>query len=239
VGWITGVSPASGSTTTETDTITVSIDRSGLIQGTHTGTITIAPQYYGRPQQIIVTCESGASPEAPSPASPADGATKVSTTPLLQASAFLDSDSGDTHAASQWQVDDSSDFSSPVFDRVETTGDLTHVTVSGNRLTYHAYYYWRVRYRDSTGQWSPWSAAPLFRCRCNAVGADLDDDCDVDQADLLLFRPCALGEARPPVDPDCEPVDFDLDQDVDQSDFGIFQRCLGPSNVAADASCLE
>jgi hypothetical protein len=56
VDWITDISPASGSTTTETDTITATVSRASLGVGTYTGHITVTPTYYGLPQQITVTC---------------------------------------------------------------------------------------------------------------------------------------------------------------------------------------
>jgi len=55
--WIT-VNPVAGDTTTETDTITVTIDRSLLSAGNNTGHITVTPQYYGRPQVITVTAKA-------------------------------------------------------------------------------------------------------------------------------------------------------------------------------------
>jgi hypothetical protein len=55
-------------------------------------------------------------PAAPTPINPSDGATGVSLTPTLQASAFSDPDVGDAHANTQWQVDASGSFASPAWD---------------------------------------------------------------------------------------------------------------------------
>jgi uncharacterized repeat protein (TIGR02543 family) len=55
VTWITSVSPSSGTTETETDTISVTIDRSALAVGLNTAYITVTPGHYGRAQVITVT----------------------------------------------------------------------------------------------------------------------------------------------------------------------------------------
>lgn len=232
--WITSISPASGDTTTETDTVTVTIDRSGLAAGLHTATITVAPQYYGRPQQITVTCQAGIPPDTPSPIAPANGALTVSLTPVLQASAFSSSTPGDTHAAAQWQVDDNSDFSSPEYDSHGTSADKTQVTVPAGVLAYRGVYYWCVRYQSDNGMWSDWSAPVWsFRCTCNGVRADVDGDCDVDTADLAVFQSCLSGQGKPYPTPACANLDADADGDIDQSDFGVFQRCLSGPFVQA------
>lgn len=80
----------------------------------------------------------------------------------LSSSAFSDSNGGDTHTASQWQVDeDGGDFSTPVADSGTDTTNLTTRTLTG--LVPETAYIARVRHRDSSGdagtQWSAWSAA--------------------------------------------------------------------------------
>ena len=83
--------------------------------------------------------------------------------PLLESSAFSDPDGGDTHAASQWQVSrEPGDYTSPVFDNARLAGSpLTSVIVSPG-LDPDTTYYWRVRYQDSHGAWSEWSAESSF-----------------------------------------------------------------------------
>lgn len=83
----------------------------------------------------------------------------------LTGSAFSDSDVGNTHAASQWQVDeDGGDFSSPVADSGEDATNLTSRTLTG--LSASTAYDARVRYMDSSGdagtKWSSWSAVASF-----------------------------------------------------------------------------
>ncbi|MEM4501068.1 MAG: S8 family serine peptidase, partial [Thermofilaceae archaeon] len=100
-------------------------------------------------------------PVTPGLVSPADGATGLSLTPTLQASAFSDPD-GDAFANSHWQVDNNSDFSSPEWDSGESYSATTQVTVPAGRLAYSTTYWWRVRYKDSRGAWSNWSPARRF-----------------------------------------------------------------------------
>lgn len=80
--------------------------------------------------------------------------------------------------------------------------------------------------------------------------SDLDEDCDVDGQDLLMFGACGLGPDVP-YDPDDLPeecslmadgegkiaADFDRDGDVDQEDFGVLQRCFAGADVQPEASC--
>jgi hypothetical protein len=101
-------------------------------------------------------------PSKPTGSSPAGGATAVILTPTMQSSAFSDPDAGDTHAATQWQVDNGSDFASPVWDYEDTDSDKTSQAVPSAKLSYSTTYYWRVRYQDSHGVWSEWSDSRSF-----------------------------------------------------------------------------
>ncbi|HDD25193.1 MAG TPA: hypothetical protein ENF52_07135, partial [Chloroflexi bacterium] len=156
--WIS-VSPTSGSSTGEHDTITVTVNRSGLSPGHYTGTVTIDPNY-GANQTVTVSMDVvNNPPNTPTNLSPC-GVTNVSLTPTLQASAFSDPD-GDSFANSQWQVDDSSSFPSPVWDS-GTYSPVTSVTVPSGVLNYSTTYWWRVRYKDGRGSWSDWSSPCSF-----------------------------------------------------------------------------
>jgi hypothetical protein len=94
---------------------------------------------------------------------PAGGATSVSLTPTLKASAFSDSDTGDTHAASQWQISTTAgNYSSPVFDSSTDTSNLITITIPSGKLDYSTAYYWHVRYQDNHGDWSNWSTETSF-----------------------------------------------------------------------------
>ena len=59
--WLRSVVPGSGSTTTETDSVTVTVDRSGLNPGNYSGTVTVTPGT-GSPQTVAVTMSVPAAP---------------------------------------------------------------------------------------------------------------------------------------------------------------------------------
>lgn len=102
-------------------------------------------------------------PATPSGVQPANGASKTGVTPTLQGPAFVDADAGETHRASQWRITGvAGDYSSPVFDSGEDTSNLTRITVPSGKLEHDTTYYWQVRYQDSQGSWSDWSAESGF-----------------------------------------------------------------------------
>ncbi len=103
-------------------------------------------------------------PDRPTPVSPPSGATDTSLSLPLESSLFFDPDSGDTHAASQWQITaNPGDYSSPVFDNAHEAGSsLTSIAVTACSLNPGTTYYWRVRYRDNHGAWSDWSEESSF-----------------------------------------------------------------------------
>jgi hypothetical protein len=102
-------------------------------------------------------------PVQPGNTAPTAGATGVSLTPTLSSSAFSDPDSGDTHAATQWQVDDTPwDYVSPAFDSGTDATNLTSISIPSGALTTSNLYWWRVRYQDNHGAWSDWSSETSF-----------------------------------------------------------------------------
>ena len=102
-------------------------------------------------------------PNRPSNVFPADGVRSASLTTSLQCSAFSDADSGDAHGASEWQIGATpGDYSSPVFDSGVDNSNLTQITLPSGILETKTTYYWRVRHRDSHGQWSAWSEETSF-----------------------------------------------------------------------------
>lgn len=98
-------------------------------------------------------------PHCPSLVSPTNNATGIGLTPTLQATAFTDPDTGDTHANSQWQVDNNSTFASPEWNSGDTNAASTSATIPAGALAGSTKYYWRVRYEDSAGNWSPYSSS--------------------------------------------------------------------------------
>jgi Leucine-rich repeat (LRR) protein len=118
---------------------------------------TCIPALQGRGVTVYWDTPANQSPSQPSNVSPATGATVVSLTPTLQASVFSDSDTGDTHIASQWQISATADnYSSPVFDSSTDSSHLTSIIASS--LNWSTTYYWHVRYEDNHGAWSSWSS---------------------------------------------------------------------------------
>ncbi|MCA9434986.1 MAG: hypothetical protein KC978_04330, partial [Candidatus Omnitrophica bacterium] len=69
---------------------------------------------------------------------------------------------GDDHAATQWQVDDHSDFLSPEFDSNPDSANLLSIVVPRQKLRLATFYHWRVRHQDQAGGWSEWSEPKTF-----------------------------------------------------------------------------
>ena len=113
-------------------------------------------------KQIYVNEPPNRPPATPNLISPSNGVTPVGLTPKLQASAFSDPDAGDTHANSQWQVDNNSNFTSPEWDSGQSFTAGTQVSVPSGKLSSNTTYYWRVQYKDNHGAWSGWSASRSF-----------------------------------------------------------------------------
>lgn len=88
---------------------------------------------------------------------------------MLAASAFSDPDPEDTHAASWWLVADNADFSSPEWDS-GAAAPATRVQVPAGLLSPGMQYYWRVKYRDAYGFWSPWATTWVFTTFENDTG---------------------------------------------------------------------
>lgn len=102
-------------------------------------------------------------PQTPSAKSPADGATFDKVPLGLECSPFSDKDPGDSHQASQWQLTAvRGDYSDPLLDSGETSDYLTSFLFAGESLAAGETYYWRVRHKDSQGNWSPYSKEASF-----------------------------------------------------------------------------
>ena len=110
-----------------------------------------------------LTAVSPAEVLTPSNVSPADLATGILDTPTLTGSTYF-SLYGKTQKSSQWQIDETSDFSSSplTYDSGEVLGvGVTQVVPPGN-LQVSTTYYWRVRYRDSDDVYSEYSTPTEF-----------------------------------------------------------------------------
>jgi hypothetical protein len=79
----------------------------------------------------------------------------------LSGSPFADPNAGNTHSASEWQVDQAGgDWASLAGGSGTTTTSLTSYAVTG--LAASTNYQARVRYRDNNNAWSGWSATQTF-----------------------------------------------------------------------------
>lgn len=102
-------------------------------------------------------------PAAPTATAPVGGTSTGTLTPSLSAAAFSDSDSGDAHSASEWQVRIATgSYATPAASSGTTTTSLTGWSVPAGALVADETYAWRVRYRDSYGAWSAWSSEETF-----------------------------------------------------------------------------
>jgi hypothetical protein len=111
----------------------------------------------------FVAARSNHPPHKPTNLLPSNGDTGVSLPPSLRSSAFSDPDPGNVHTASQWQIDNNNDFSSPEYDSLaDFFNKTTTIALSENIISSPEFYYWRVRYRDNHGYWSGWSDSTSF-----------------------------------------------------------------------------
>ncbi len=123
------------------------------------------------------TSGDGVPPETPGNLEPLDGAAEPQPSVLFRASVFQDQNSGDSHAASQWQIAMDPEFIpiTLVFDSGRDEENLTSYLVAPGLLAYGLNYYFRVRYEDSTARWSPWSAPTRFFINHPPETPSLDD----------------------------------------------------------------
>ena len=169
-----GVTPQSvgftlaGGTTSKTFTGDVDLQASLVAQVAasqaemEAGTVTMMRTMTPERVKQAITALSPPSPEiiTPTNVSPASGATGQVETPTLTGSAFY-SNYGATQSAIQVQVSTSSSFASPLY----TSGDQAagiSFTLPAATLSVSTTYYWRVRYKNSKGTYSDWSAATTF-----------------------------------------------------------------------------
>jgi len=107
---------------------------------------------------------SDASPGTPANASPSNGAADQSASSVLTASAFSGTDNY-SHIASQWQMTATlGEYTSPVFDSGEDIENLISITVP-SPLIPNTTYYWRVKHKNSDGNWSDYSSETSFLYR--------------------------------------------------------------------------
>lgn len=117
----------------------------------------------GDSNEATYTCTAGVTtnpPSQPYAVAPSDNSQDVNLEPTLKSSSFYDSDAGDYHTQTRWQVyrlDD--DFC--VYDSVSNSS-LTSLTLPQSTLSPFTTYYWMVSYYDQRGSVSVPSQASDF-----------------------------------------------------------------------------
>lgn len=150
--------------------------------------------------------------ETPSNSSPKHGATVSTLTPLLEGSSFADEEVGHTHQATQWQVDDSSDFSSLVWERTSSSAETSYAIPSVNLANLQTYS-WRVRYQDSIDEWSEWSTGTSFTVNIPVTSIQINPafgGVTVDQGDSVNIDIQLLNFANGTPMSDAESVVVDI-----------------------------
>jgi hypothetical protein len=110
----------------------------------------------------VLDATNNVAPETPVNEAPVNGATNLSVSPTLSASAFTDANEGDLQGASQWIIRNSA-TGEVVLDTVqtsETTNNLTTLKIAD--LAQATTYSWQVRYRDDVNAWSAYSQETQF-----------------------------------------------------------------------------
>lgn len=157
---------------------------------------TVGTYYYAA---WLRTTSSNA-PTTPTNSVPASSATAVDLNATLTGSAYADSDSN-AQTDAQWQVDDDSDFATPVWTRTAGTGEITTTVTSAKgtfanelsgktALDHNSTYYWRVRYSD--GVYSSWSTGTSFTTNTVATPSNSSP---ADQATVTSLTPTLTESA--------------------------------------------
>ena len=101
---------------------------------------------------LFLLCINSAVAAVPNNINPVDGATGVSTTPVLEISCLTDD------LSAQYQISDDASFATIIHDSGESPNDIcSHVAIGA--LKKGVSYYWRARTKDNSSLWSDWSQA--------------------------------------------------------------------------------
>lgn len=150
------------------------IDLTNLVSFTQAGLTIGETQYFWRVKHRSATLGFSAfsaptsfttvaeSVDVPTNISPADAATGIASSVLLQGSSFSTIPvSGQSHIATQWQVATDSGFTSIVFDSGEDAVNLESIVATGLSAgtTTH---FWRVRYKGDISGFTDYSTVTTF-----------------------------------------------------------------------------
>ena len=112
-------------------------------------------------------------PATPSNTAPTNGATGVSLTPTLQASAYSDPN-GMTQIGSQFDVYSDAQLTHLVWSDTITAAPFNSATVPAGTLSASTPYYWNVRYENADPLWSSWSTATSFTTTAPTTKIEVD-----------------------------------------------------------------
>jgi len=101
-------------------------------------------------------------PHMPTNVSPVEGTVITSYPVTLEGSPYFDA-GGWLFTATQWQIDNNSNFSPVDWDSGEIVTNITSITVPSSPLTTQTY--WRVRYKNDRNVWSEWSTPTTFNAQ--------------------------------------------------------------------------
>lgn len=131
---------------------TINYTAPGTVQ---TVTLTVA----GRAIQFNVQTSQ---PNQPTISVPVTGATNVSLSQQMAASAFSYKGAVDTHASSDWQLATDTNFTTIA---QQVTADTVNKTTWSPVMSVNTTYYLRVRYKGASGNYGPWSNPVSFVTR--------------------------------------------------------------------------
>ena len=106
----------------------------------------------------------GQLPNRPINLSPASGAVSQSLQPAFTSSPYTSVEPQTTHQASQWQLRSAwQTYGAPLYNSGVTGAYLTLLPAGITPTLYYGEtFFWRVRYQDQIGNWSPWSVETSF-----------------------------------------------------------------------------
>jgi len=232
--WLS-VSPTSGSSTGELDTITISYDSAQLLVGTNVATISINdPNATNHPQTVTVTVNV-----AQQPARIVCSTTAVSSQSNAGTTAprntFTVANGGD--GSMSYAVTDDQPWMWVTPETGVSSGEADVINVNYNTASLApGTYAGTIRVASAQAVNSPQFVAVTLKVY---PAADFDQDEDADLSDFGFFQACFNGPNRSYALPECHLADFDNDADVDLNDFGFFQACFNGPNRPVTAACLQ
>lgn len=167
---------------------------------------------------------------------PEDGATVLTLNPILTTSNFTDAQTGHESLSAQWQINGSSDFTTTLYDSAEIAYSNSFA-VPNAILSNLTTYFWRVRYKDSSGFWSNYSTPTKFlvsktEIQVDALSSNLTTDPEKNinlDAQIKLTDGSALDDAVVKIDifnPDGEKIATAKTMDYLSGSDGIYRYSL-------------